>query len=131
MRALVKAEAGPGLVLSDEPVPEIGPDEVLVRIARTAICGTDVHIWNWDEWARKTIPVPMIIGHEWCGEIAETGARVGARLAIGQRVSGEGHLVGMRSRMSRAGRFATARAAVGRRGERVDDSSRPPLGRRP
>jgi threonine 3-dehydrogenase len=86
-------------------VPEIGPDEVLVRIARTAICGTDVHNWNWDEWARKTIPVPMIIGHEWCGEIAEVGARVGPRLPIGQRVSGEGHLVGMRSRMSRAGRF--------------------------
>jgi threonine 3-dehydrogenase len=105
MRALVKAEAGPGLELRDEPVPEIGPDDVLVRIARTAICGTDVHIWNWDEWASRTIPVPMIIGHEWCGAIAEVGTRVGSRLGVGQRVSGEGHLVGMRSRMSRAGRF--------------------------
>jgi threonine 3-dehydrogenase len=106
MRALVKAQSGPGLVLRDEPVPEIGPDDVLVRIAKTAICGTDVHIWNWDEWASRTIPVPMIIGHEWCGEIAEVGdRRVGPRLQVGQRVSGEGHLVGMRSRMSRAGRF--------------------------
>ena len=105
MRALVKAHSGPGLVLRDEPVPEIGPDDVLVRIAKTAICGTDVHIWNWDEWASRTIPVPMIVGHEWCGEIVGVGARVGQRLEIGQRVSGEGHLVGMRSRMSRAGRF--------------------------
>ena len=105
MKALVKAEAGPGLALRDEPVPEIGPDDVLVRIRKTSICGTDVHIWNWDEWASKTIPVPMIIGHEWCGEIARVGERVGRRLEVGQRVSGEGHLVGMRSRMSRAGRF--------------------------
>lgn len=105
MRALVKAEAGPGLVLRDEPVPEIGPDDVRIRIRKTSICGTDLHIWNWDEWAQKTIPVPMIIGHEWCGEIAGIGDRVGRRLKIGQRVSGEGHLVGMRSRMSRAGRF--------------------------
>jgi threonine 3-dehydrogenase len=75
MRALVKAQSGPGLVLRDEPVPEIGPDDVLVRIRKTAICGTDVHIWNWDEWASQTIPVPMIIGHEWCGEIAKWGAR--------------------------------------------------------
>ncbi|HUF45118.1 MAG TPA: L-threonine 3-dehydrogenase [Aestuariivirgaceae bacterium] len=105
MRALVKAQAGPGLVLRDEPVPDIGPDDVLIRIRKTAICGTDVHIWNWDEWASRTITVPMIIGHEWCGEIARIGARVGGRLDIGQRVSGEGHLVGMRSRMSRAGRF--------------------------
>jgi threonine 3-dehydrogenase len=105
MRALVKEKAAPGLVLRDEPVPDIGPDDVLVRIRKTAICGTDVHIWNWDTWASQTIPIPMIIGHEWCGEIAGIGARVGRRLEIGQRVSGEGHLVGMRSRMSRAGRF--------------------------
>jgi threonine 3-dehydrogenase len=109
MRALVKAETAPGLVLRDEPVPDIGPDDVLIRIRKTSICGTDVHIWNWDDWASQTIPVPMIIGHEWCGEIASVGARAGARagrrLEIGQRVSGEGHLVGMRSRMSRAGRF--------------------------
>lgn len=105
MQALVKAEAAPGLLMRDEPRPEIGPEDVLIRIRKTSICGTDVHIWNWDEWASKTIPVPMVIGHEWVGEIAEIGRHVNRRLKIGQRVSGEGHLVGMRSRMSRAGRY--------------------------
>ena len=105
MHALVKAEAAPGLVMRDEPRPEIGLEDVLIRIRKTSICGTDLHIWNWDEWASTTIPVPMIIGHEWVGEIAEIGRHVNRRLKIGQRVSGEGHLVGMRSRMSRAGRY--------------------------
>ncbi len=99
MEALVKAEAAPGVVMREEPEPQIGPDDVLIRIRKTSICGTDLHIWNWDEWARKTIPVPMIIGHEWMGEIADIGRHVNRRLKIGQRVSGEGHLVGMRSRM--------------------------------
>ncbi|MCP4071862.1 MAG: L-threonine 3-dehydrogenase [Hyphomicrobiales bacterium] len=104
MRALVKAEPGPGLVMRDEPIPEIGIDDVLVKINKTAICGTDVHIWNWDEWARKTIPVPMVVGHEYVGEVVEIGSHV-RRLKVGERVTGEGHLVSMRSRMSRAGRF--------------------------
>ncbi len=104
MRALVKAEPGPGLVMRDEPIPEIGIDDVLVKINKTAICGTDVHIWNWDEWARKTIPVPMVVGHEYVGEVVDVGSHV-RRLKVGERVTGEGHLVSMRSRMSRAGRF--------------------------
>jgi len=104
MRALVKARAEPGLVLRNEPVPEIGADEVLVKVAKTGICGTDIHIWNWDEWAQKTIPVPMIVGHEYAGEIVEVGAAVRG-LRIGQRVSGEGHVIGMKSRASRGGRY--------------------------
>ncbi|RNC96364.1 L-threonine 3-dehydrogenase [Oceaniradius stylonematis] len=104
MRALVKAHAGPGLEMQRLPVPEIGPDDVLIRIRKTGICGTDIHIWNWDAWAEKTVPVPLVTGHEFAGEIVELGANVDD-LEIGQRVSGEGHLVGKHSRASRAGRF--------------------------
>ena len=104
MRALVKAKPEPGLWLENESVPKIGPDEVLVKVAKTGICGTDVHIWNWDEWARKTIPVPMIIGHEYAGEIVEVGSAVRG-LSVGQRISGEGHVIGMRSRAARGGRY--------------------------
>jgi threonine 3-dehydrogenase len=104
MKALVKARGEPGLWLQNEPVPEIGPDEVLVKVAKTGICGTDTHIWNWDDWARKTIPVPMIIGHEYAGEIVEVGTAVRG-LQPGQRVSGEGHVIGMRSRAARGGRY--------------------------
>ena len=66
MRALVKAERAEGLVMRDEPVPKIGPDDILIKVAKTGICGTDLHIWKWDEWAQKTIPVPMVVGHEFC-----------------------------------------------------------------
>lgn len=104
MQALVKAEARPGLWRQPAPVPEIGPDDVLIRINKTGICGTDIHIWNWDEWAQKTVPVPLITGHEFAGEIVELGRNV-HDLAIGQRVSGEGHLIGRNSRQSRSGRF--------------------------
>jgi len=104
MRALVKAKPEPGLWLQHEPVPEIGPDEVLVKVAKTGICGTDIHIWNWDAWAQKTIPVPMIIGHEYAGTIVDVGAAVRG-LQPGQRVSGEGHVIGMKSRASRGGRY--------------------------
>jgi threonine 3-dehydrogenase len=104
MRALVKAKPEPGLWLETESVPKIGADEVLVKVAKTGICGTDVHIWNWDEWARKTIPVPMIIGHEYAGEIVEVGSAVRG-LSVGQRISGEGHVIGMRSRAARGGRY--------------------------
>ena len=104
MRALVKERPDPGLWLVDQPVPEIGPDDVLVKIRKTGICGTDVHIFNWDEWAQKTIPTPMTIGHEYAGEIAAVGADV-KRLKVGQRVSGEGHVIGMRSRAARGGRY--------------------------
>ncbi len=104
MKALVKAKAEPGLWLQEAPVPKIGPDEVLVKVHKTGICGTDVHIYNWDEWAQRTIPVPLVVGHEYAGEIAELGANVRG-LTIGQRVSGEGHVIGMHSRAARGGRF--------------------------
>ena len=104
MKALVKAEPAPGLVMRDEPVPSLAADEILIRVARTGICGTDIHIWNWDEWARMTIPVPMIIGHEYAGEVAELGSAVRG-LKVGQRVSGEGHVIGMKSRAARGGRY--------------------------
>jgi threonine 3-dehydrogenase len=104
MRALVKAKPEPGIWMEDRPIPEIGPEDVLVKIHKTGICGTDVHIYNWDEWARKTVPVPMITGHEYAGEIAAIGANV-HNLSVGQRVSGEGHVVGQHSRASRAGKY--------------------------
>ncbi|MEX0339854.1 MAG: L-threonine 3-dehydrogenase [Arenibacterium sp.] len=104
MQALVKAEPREGLWLQRVPVPEIGPDDVLIRINKTGICGTDIHIWNWDDWARKTVPVPLVTGHEFAGEIVEIGRNVEG-LAIGQRCSGEGHLIGKTSRQSRAGKF--------------------------
>ncbi|QDY71291.1 L-threonine 3-dehydrogenase [Qingshengfaniella alkalisoli] len=104
MKALVKAKSEPGLWMQDCPVPEIGADDVLIRINKTGICGTDVHIWNWDDWARKTVPVPLITGHEFAGEIVDMGKNV-EDLHIGQRCSGEGHLIGKHSRQSRAGKF--------------------------
>lgn len=104
MKALVKEKPEVGLWLQDEPVPEIGPSDVLIRIRKTGICGTDIHIWNWDEWAQRTVPVPMITGHEFAGEIVELGRDV-KDLHVGQRVSGEGHLIGTTSRQSRSGQF--------------------------
>ena len=104
MKALVKEKPEPGLWFEDQPIPVIGPDDVLVKVHKTGICGTDIHIFNWDEWAQKTIPTPMTVGHEYSGEIAELGANV-RRLKIGQRVSGEGHVIGMRSRAARGGRY--------------------------
>jgi threonine 3-dehydrogenase len=104
MKALVKAHAREGLWLQTAPVPQVGPDDVLIRINKTGICGTDIHIWDWDEWAQKTVPVPMITGHEFAGEVVELGRNVGG-LKLGQRCSGEGHLIGKNSRQSRAGKF--------------------------
>lgn len=104
MKALVKSHKGPGLELQDVPVPELGPDDVLIKIKKTGICGTDKHIWDWDDWAQKTIVPPIVIGHEFVGEIAALGSEV-TDFNIGQRVSGEGHVVGTKSRASRAGRF--------------------------
>jgi threonine 3-dehydrogenase len=104
MKALEKSKAEVGLWMVNAPVPEIGPDDVLIRVKKTGICGTDIHIWQWDEWAARTIPVPMITGHEFAGEIVALGKNV-TDLRIGQRVSGEGHLIGKTSRQSRAGKF--------------------------
>lgn len=105
MPALVKAKAEPGIWLCQQPVPEPLPDEVLIEVHRTAICGTDIHIFNWDDWAQRTIPVPMIVGHEFGGKIVAIGSQVKRTLSIGQRVSGEGHLIGEKSRAVRAGHF--------------------------
>lgn len=104
MKALVKSKAEIGLWSEERPVPEIGPEDVLIKVKKTGICGTDIHIWNWDEWAARTVPVGLVTGHEFAGEIVAKGALVEG-LAIGQRCSGEGHLIGKLSRQSRAGRF--------------------------
>jgi threonine 3-dehydrogenase len=104
MKALEKSKPQEGLWMVQAPVPEIGPDEVLIKINKTGICGTDIHIWNWDDWAEHTVPVPMITGHEFAGEIVELGRNV-TGLSVGQRCSGEGHLIGTESRQSRSGKF--------------------------
>ena len=103
MKALVKQHAEKGLWLDDVPEPEIGINDVLIKVKRTAICGTDMHIYNWDDWAQKTIPVPMVVGHEFVGEIVEVGSNVNDYHA-GQIVSGEGHVVCGRCRNCMAGR---------------------------
>ncbi len=103
MKALVKAHAKPGLWLCDVAAPDVGINDVLIKVKRTAICGTDMHIYKWDEWARKTIPVPMVVGHEFVGEIVELGTNVSG-YEIGQIVSGEGHVVCGRCRNCMAGR---------------------------
>ena len=112
MKALVKAEAAPGLVMRDEPEPTLGPSDVKIRVKKTAICGTDVHIWNWDEWSAATVPTPMITGHEFCGVIEEIGASV-TRYQPGQRVSGEGHITCRACRNCRAGRGHLCRNTLG------------------
>ncbi|WP_136524227.1 L-threonine 3-dehydrogenase [Geomonas ferrireducens] len=103
MRALVKKYPKPGLWLDDVPVPEMGINDVLIKVHKTAICGTDLHIWDWNAWAQKTIPVPMVIGHEFVGRVEAIGSNV-ADLKIGDIVSGEGHLVCGRCRNCLAGR---------------------------
>jgi threonine 3-dehydrogenase len=103
MKALVKKQSGPGLWLDEVPEPKIGINDVLIRVHRTGICGTDLHIYNWDEWAAKTIKVPLVVGHEFAGEIVEVGSNV-ADFHPGQIVSGEGHVVCGRCRNCLAGR---------------------------
>jgi len=103
MKALVKSRREPGLWLEDVEPPTIGINDVLIKVDRTGICGTDVHIYNWDNWAQKTIPVPMTVGHEFVGEIVAVGANV-VDFLIGDIVSGEGHVVCGRCRNCMAGR---------------------------
>src|SRR6201994_3382694 len=103
MKALVKARAERGLWLEDIPEPAMGINDVLIRVRYTGICGTDVHIYNWDDWAQKTIPVPLTIGHEFVGEIVEVGSNV-SDFHAGEIVSGEGHVVCGRCRNCLAGR---------------------------
>ncbi len=112
MKALVKAEAGPGLQLQDVPIPSIGINDVLIRVERTGICGTDLHIYQWDDWARRTIPVPMVVGHEFVGRIVEIGSNV-ADFRPGHLVSAEGHVVCGRCRNCLAGRRHLCRSTCG------------------
>ncbi len=103
MRALVKAEAAPGLWMQDVPLPEPGDGDVLIRVHKTSICGTDLHIRNWDAWAQATVPVPMVVGHEFTGEITAVGTGVQG-LEVGQRVAGEGHVTCGHCRNCKGGR---------------------------
>ena len=103
MRALVKQEAAPGLVMTEVPEPEVGINDVLIKVDRTGICGTDLHIFDWNQWAQETVPVPLVIGHEFVGEIVGTGSNV-SDFQAGDIVSGEGHVVCGRCRNCMAGR---------------------------
>ena len=103
MRAIVKQEPAPGLVMTDVPMPEIGINDVLIKVDRTGICGTDLHIFDWNQWAQETVPVPLVIGHEFVGEITEVGSNV-SDFHPGDVVSGEGHVVCGRCRNCMAGR---------------------------
>jgi threonine 3-dehydrogenase len=98
--------------MEEVPIPEIGPNDVLIKVGKTAICGTDVHIYNWDQWAQKTVPVPMVTGHEFVGTVADYGAAV-TEYKVGQRVSGEGHIVCGHCRNCRAGRGHLCRNTLG------------------
>jgi threonine 3-dehydrogenase len=112
MRTLAKTRREPGIWMTEAPKPQVGPNDVLIRIRKTAICGTDMHIFNWDEWSQKTIPVPMTVGHEYVGVVEAMGDEVRG-LRIGQRVSGDGHIVCGHCRNCRAGRRHLCRNAVG------------------
>lgn len=105
MKALIKSKREQGIWLEQIDKPTIKPDEVLIKIHKTAICGTDLHIYKWDEWSQKTIPTPMQVGHEFMGEIVEIGSSVTRPLKIGERVSGEGHIICGTCRACRAGKF--------------------------
>jgi threonine 3-dehydrogenase len=113
MKALVKSHREPGIwMVNDAPVPEVGVHDVMIRVVKSAICGTDVHIYNWDEWSQKTVPVPMIVGHEYVGRVERIGAEVEA-FRPGERVSGEGHITCGFCRNCRAGRRHLCRRTVG------------------
>jgi len=112
MKAILKPEPGPGVVMDEVPIPEPDVDEVLIRVQRTAICGTDLHIYNWDEWAQQTIQTPLVLGHEFAGEIAAVGSNVKG-ISEGERVTGEGHLVCGHCRNCLAGRRHLCAEPVG------------------
>ncbi|WP_137165379.1 L-threonine 3-dehydrogenase [Salinimonas lutimaris] len=112
MKSLVKAKAEKGIWLQDTPEPEVGHNDLLIKIRKTAICGTDMHIYNWDEWSQQTIPVPMVVGHEYVGEVVGMGQEVRG-FTIGDRVSGEGHITCGHCRNCRAGRRHLCRNTTG------------------
>jgi threonine 3-dehydrogenase len=116
MQSLIKAKAEEGIWLADVQKPEVGPNDVLIKVRKTAICGTDVHIYNWDDWAQKTVPVPMTVGHEFMGEIVEIGSEVHLEhfnMSIGDRVSAEGHVTCGYCRNCRAGQRHLCRNTIG------------------
>ena len=112
MKALIKKEAKPGIWMGEIPEPTIGPNDVLIKIGKTAICGTDMHIYKWDNWAQRTIKVPMAVGHEYVGRVVDMGSEVRG-LSLGDRVSGEGHITCGHCRNCRAGRRHLCRNTVG------------------
>lgn len=112
MKALSKLHKEVGIWMTDVPAPELGHNDLLIKIRKTAICGTDIHIYNWDEWSQKTIPVPMVVGHEYVGEVVAIGQEVRG-FAIGDRVSGEGHITCGHCRNCRAGRTHLCRNTIG------------------
>jgi threonine 3-dehydrogenase len=112
MKALSKLHSKPGIWMTEAPEPEMGHNDLLIKIRKTAICGTDMHIYHWDEWSRKTIPVPMIVGHEYVGEVVGIGQEVRG-FKIGDRVSGEGHITCGHCRNCRAGRRHLCRNTFG------------------
>jgi len=112
MKSLIKLKAEPGIWMGESPKPEMGHNDLLIKINKTAICGTDIHIYNWDEWSQKTIPVPMVVGHEYAGEVVDIGQEVKG-FTIGDRVSGEGHITCGHCRNCRGGRTHLCRNTVG------------------
>ena len=112
MKALAKLKAEVGIWMTKSPKPKMGHNDLLIKIHKTAICGTDIHIYNWDEWSQKTIPVPMVVGHEYAGEVVDLGQEVKG-FNIGDRVSGEGHITCGHCRNCRAGRTHLCRNTVG------------------
>ncbi len=112
MKALAKLKSEKGIWMTDAEKPVLGHNDIMIKIRKTAICGTDMHIYNWDEWAQETIPVPMVVGHEYVGEVVEIGQEVKG-FAIGDRVSGEGHITCGHCRNCRAGRVHLCRNTIG------------------
>jgi threonine 3-dehydrogenase len=112
MKALVKLKPEPGIWMQDIDIPAVGHNDILVKIHKTAICGTDVHIYNWDKWARQTVPVPLVTGHEFVGEVVDMGSEVSG-FSVGDRVSGEGHITCGVCRQCRAGKRHLCRNTLG------------------
>lgn len=112
MKALIKSAPETGIWMEEVPVPSVGPNDVLIKVKKTAICGTDIHIYNWDDWAKAHIKVPLIVGHEFVGEVVEMGKEVDTYFKIGDTVSGEGHIACGHCRNCRAGRSHLCRVNV-------------------
>lgn len=112
MKTLAKLQPEKGIWMAERPMPEMGHNDLMIKIRKTAICGTDMHIYHWDEWSKKTIPVPMVVGHEYVGEVVDMGQEVRG-FKVGDRVSGEGHITCGHCRNCRAGRRHLCRKTIG------------------